>query len=212
MQKQRARESFSEKMREMYGEIETCYRPDLRWWLAEGLNTDETLRKNVREIYKSGFGAAEFLAMPEPGADSSVYGWGSEEWTNDTRLIISEVTKHGLGFSLTSGANWANANLPDTCLKGGALRPDSKAAAKELIFHNPAGARRGLFRRASLAVRVCADQQDAGASDAHGTAASYREHCSRAWSPPKLLTPGGIGEGPSAMRRAPARAFWLRIR
>ena len=95
---------FEDKLRAMYGEIETQYRPDVRWWLAEGMNTDETLKKNVQEIHDSGFGAAEFLAMPEPGADSSVYGWGSEEWTSDTRLIVAEATRLGLGFRLTSGS------------------------------------------------------------------------------------------------------------
>ena len=78
--------AFEKKLHSLYDTIETKYRPDLRWWLAEGLNTDETLRKNVKQIKDSGFGAAEFLAMPEPSADSSVYGWGSEEWTADTRV------------------------------------------------------------------------------------------------------------------------------
>ena len=108
------KDGFAQKLHKLYETVETCYRPDLRWWLAEGLNTDETLKKNVQQIYDSGFGAAEFLAMPEPGADSSIYGWGSEEWTSDTRLIVEEATRLGLGFSLTSGSHWANANLPDT--------------------------------------------------------------------------------------------------
>lgn len=130
-----------ESLEQMFGEIERPYRPDVRWWLAEGLHTDPTLRRNVKEIYDSGFGAAEFLAMPEPGADSSVYGWGSEEWTSDSRLIIQEATERGLGFSLTSGSHWATANLPDTyvwqgrpynpdhkgCFQGTGLRYDSPA-------------------------------------------------------------------------------------
>ncbi len=83
--------TFAEKLTELIASPETRYRPDLRWWLAEGLNTDETLAKNIREIHDFGFGAAEFLAMPEPGADSSVYGRGSQEWTNDSRLILEPV-------------------------------------------------------------------------------------------------------------------------
>ena len=128
-------QEFVRRMHEMYDSIETEYKPDLRWWLAEGLNTDETLKKNVEQIAKAGFGATEFLAMPEPGADSSVYGWGSEEWTSDTRLIVEEDTKRGLGFSLTSGAHWATANLPDTYVwKGEPYNPDAKAASKELDY------------------------------------------------------------------------------
>ena len=67
-------DAFIRRMHSLYDETEIRYRPDLRWWLAEGFHTDETLRKNVREIYRSGFGAAEFLAMPEPSVDSTIYG------------------------------------------------------------------------------------------------------------------------------------------
>lgn len=130
-----AEDSFAQKLHEMYDEIEMEYRPGVRWWLAEGLNTDATLDKNIQEIYDSGFGAAEFLAMPEPSADSSIYGWGSEEWTNDTMRIIKKATELGLGFSVTSGTNWANANLPDTyTFDGEAYNPDNKAASQVLDY------------------------------------------------------------------------------
>ncbi|MFF6984278.1 glycosyl hydrolase [Streptomyces sp. NPDC008343] len=107
----------------------------MRWWLAEGLHTDVALRKNVKQIADLGFGAAEFLAMPEEGADDAVYGWGSEEWTHDSRLVIEEATARGLGFSLTSGTHWATANLPDTYIWDGAkFDYDNKAASKELDY------------------------------------------------------------------------------
>lgn len=166
-------------MHELYDEIETRYRPDLRWWLAEGLNTDETLRKNVREISDSGFGAAEFLAMPEPGADSSIYGWGSQEWTNDTRLIIDEATKRDLGFSLTSGSHWANANLPDTYTwQGEPYTPDNKAAAKELdyatILLRPGERFQGIL---PLPVKVGSQKSGSQVEgDIHATAATYTTH------------------------------------
>lgn len=38
-------------------------RPELRWWLAEGLHTDETLRYEIDTAYRLGFGGMEFLAM-----------------------------------------------------------------------------------------------------------------------------------------------------
>ncbi|MFU8874415.1 glycosyl hydrolase [Micromonospora sp. SL4-19] len=122
-------------MEALYDNIEPEYRPGVRWWLAEGLNTDETLQKNVKEIADSGFGAAEFLAMPEPGAPDNVYGWGSDEWTHDSRMVIQEAIDRGLGFSLTSGAHWATANLPDTYTwQGAKYSPDNKAASKELDY------------------------------------------------------------------------------
>ena len=133
-------DAFTARLQAMYDNPEIEYRPDVRWWLAEGLNTDATLRGNVEEIYDSGFGAAEFLAMPEPGADDAIYGWGSDEWTADTRLVIEEATKRGMGFSLTSGTNWAVANLPDTyswAPEGETATTfdyDNKAASKELDY------------------------------------------------------------------------------
>jgi len=165
---------------------ETCYRPDLRWWLAEGLHTDETLRKNVREIYENGFGAAEFLAMPEPGADSSVYGWGSPEWTDDTRLIVEETTRLGLGFSLTSGAHWANANLPDTYTwQGEPYNPDNKAAAQELDYATivlAAGEHFDGVLPLSLPVQTRID-------DFHGHAATYTRQRFQGVIAVKLITP-----------------------
>jgi hypothetical protein len=126
---------FVQRLEAMYDDIEMEYRPDVRWWLAEGLNTDETLRQNVQQIYDAGFGAAEFLAMPEPSADSNIYGWGSDEWTADTRLIIEEATRLGLGFSLTSGTHWAHANLPDSFVwQGQPYDIDNKGASKELDY------------------------------------------------------------------------------
>ena len=41
---------------------EKQYRPDVRWWLAEGLHTDETLKMEISDLHDAGFGAVEFLA------------------------------------------------------------------------------------------------------------------------------------------------------
>ena len=100
---------------------------DVRWWLAEGLHTDETLKYEVERLKESGFGAIEFLAMEDPGADSSIYGWGSEEWVHDSQTLVEETTKRGMGVSLTCGTNWSNANLTTIC-------PDDPAAAQEIDF------------------------------------------------------------------------------
>ncbi len=103
------------------------YRPDIRWWLAEGFHTDETLKKEIKSLYDSGFGGIEFLAMQEPGADSSLYGWGSEEWVHDSHTMVAETTRRSMSVSMTSGTNWANANLIT-------ITPDDKAASKELDY------------------------------------------------------------------------------
>lgn len=106
---------------------EKPYRPDVRWWLAEGMHTDETLKNEMRMLDDMGMGAIEFLAMEEPGADSKLYGWGAEEWVHDTHTLVDEATKRRMGVSMTSGTNWSNANLIS-------ITPDDKAAAKELDF------------------------------------------------------------------------------
>ena len=106
---------------------EIQYRPDVRWWLAEGFHTDETLKQEIADLAETGFGAVEFLAMEEPGADSKLYGWGSEEWVHDSHTIVEETTKRKMGVSMTSGTNWSNANLIT-------ITPDDKAAAKELDY------------------------------------------------------------------------------
>lgn len=103
------------------------YRVDVRWWLAEGHHTDRTLKNEIRCIDETGFGAAEFLAMKELGVDSRLYGWGSEEWVHDSRMIFEETTKRGLGVSATCGTHWACCNLTS-------ITPDDRSAAKELDF------------------------------------------------------------------------------
>ena len=103
------------------------FRPELRWWLAEGLHTDETLRSEIAAAHRLGFGGMEFLAMDEVSVDHHRYGWGAEEWTHDSMLVVEETTAREMSVSFTSGTNWSNANLPG-------IDPDHPAAAKELNF------------------------------------------------------------------------------
>lgn len=100
-------------------------RPEVRWWLAEGLHTDETLRAEIEAAHRMGFGGMEFLAMDEGMVDHARYGWGSEEWVHDSAVVVAETTARGMAVSFTSGTNWSNANLPT-------ITPEHPAAAKEL--------------------------------------------------------------------------------
>lgn len=114
------------------------FRPELRWWLAEGLHTDETLRYEVEAAYRLGFGGMEFLAMDEGEIDHSRYGWGAEEWVHDSHIVVEETTTRNMAVSFTSGTNWSNANLPT-------IDADHPAAAQELDVVSedlPAGASR----------------------------------------------------------------------
>lgn len=101
------------------------FRPELRWWLAEGLHTDRTLRFEIDAAHRLGFGGMEFLAMDEQAIDHGRYGWGSEEWVHDSQIVVEETTARGMSVSFTSGTNWSNANLPT-------IDPDHPAAAREL--------------------------------------------------------------------------------
>ena len=122
-------------------------RPELRWWLAEGLHTDETLRQEIEAAHRLGFGGMEFLAMDEGNIDHSRYGWGAEEWVNDSQVVAEETTKRNMSVSFTSGTNWSNANLPS-------IDADHPAAAKELDVVSedlPGGAaRHGALPRIDL--------------------------------------------------------------
>src|SRR5919112_1559788 len=123
------------------------FRPELRWWLAEGLHTDETLRREIDAAYRMGFGGMEFLAMDEEAIDHSRYGWGAEEWVHDSQIVVEETTKRNMSVSFTSGTNWSNANLPT-------IDADHPAAAQELdvVSEGVAGgsSRRGALPRVDL--------------------------------------------------------------
>ncbi|WP_188192042.1 glycosyl hydrolase [Nonomuraea sp. SYSU D8015] len=123
------------------------FRPELRWWLAEGLHTDETLIREIHAAHRLGFGGMEFLAMDEDGIDHSRYGWGAEEWVHDSQVVVEETTKRNMSVSFTSGTNWSNANLPT-------ITPDHPAASQELdvVFEDlaPSGSRSGALPRVDL--------------------------------------------------------------
>ena len=132
------------------------YRPEIRWWLAEGFHTDQTLKNDISLLHDSGFGAIEFLAMDEPGADSEKYGWGSEEWVHDSHVVMRECTDRKMGASMTSGTNWSNANLIT-------ITPDDRAAAKELDFTSelllPGTTRTGKLKKCTLSQEHVAKQE-----------------------------------------------------
>ena len=103
-------------------------RPAARWWMAEGLHTDETIRESIRELYDYGFGAVEFVTLDESEyLDDATYAWGSEEWIHDSQLVVEECTKLGMGVSFTSGTHWSTSNLVS-------INPDEEVASQELGY------------------------------------------------------------------------------
>lgn len=137
-------DSFITAQKALLDEPAMEYRPATRWWLAEGLHTDQTIVDGVQELYDMGIGGIEIVCRsggarlpedldenlwPEGTTAANIYSWGSEEWIHDTELIIQEATKYGMSFSLTSGTNWSNANLPEKYLV-----PDDDGAGKSLGY------------------------------------------------------------------------------
>ncbi|QYN20448.1 glycosyl hydrolase [Amycolatopsis sp. DSM 110486] len=127
-------DKFIKAQHALLDDPEGKYRPGTRWWLAEGLHTDATIKADMKTLHDMGIGSVEIVCMPEPNVDSDlsdtvfvsnttgmtpqqIYSWGSDEWKNDTKLIIQEANRYGMGFSMTSGTHWANANLPIANLK-----------------------------------------------------------------------------------------------
>ena len=102
-------------------------RPEIRWWLAGGSHTDQTLLEALDELEALGFGGIEVLTMAEAAMDHSKFGWDSPAFAHSTRLLLEECTKRGMSFSFTSGPNWQPA-VPG-------ISPDSPAAAQELDFN-----------------------------------------------------------------------------
>jgi hypothetical protein len=135
------------------------YRPELRWWLAEGLHTDETLRHEIDAAHHLGFGGMEFLAMDEGEIDHARYGWGSEEWVHDSAVVVEETTARGMSVSFTSGTNWSNANLPT-------IDPDHPAASQELNVVTE-DVRRGAGRAGALPRIVLDEDRGAGLVPGH---------------------------------------------
>lgn len=119
---------FIQKMDSLFKDPGMEYRPEARWWLAEGSHTDETLKESIKELYDDGFGAVEFVTLDESAyLDDARYAWGSEEWVHDSHLILEECNKYGMGVSFTSGTHWSTANLTT-------ITPDDQAASQELGY------------------------------------------------------------------------------
>ncbi len=107
---------------------EFSHGPEVRWWMAEGYHTDESLERSVQELHDLGFSGCELLTFTEYSIDRQIYGWGGEEYTHDLTVIAKKATELGLGFSITSGPNYQPA-VPG-------LDINDEACAQELDFTN----------------------------------------------------------------------------
>ena len=94
---------------------------EVRWWMAQGTHTDETLKEQIQAMYDAGLRGVELCQLHDLDIDDSIYGYGTAQWDHDLKLIMNMALDLGMTVSLTSGAGWSTANIPG-------LDPDSQAA------------------------------------------------------------------------------------
>lgn len=118
--------SFAQRLSEKYSEPDIKNRTEVRWWMGEGLHTDETLKEEIQAIYDAGFRGFELCQLNDSNVDATKYGYGSEQWNHDFHLVLNTALDLGMTLGLTSGTNWSTANIPG-------LDPDSQEA-NQCIF------------------------------------------------------------------------------
>ena len=121
-----AQDGFAAALEARFAQPEIGYRTEVRWWMAEGAHTDETLLEEVQTMYDAGFRGMELCEQVDGSVAEADYGYGSDQWDHDLKLVLNRALDLGMTVSLTSGTNWATANIPG-------LDPQSQAAS-QMIF------------------------------------------------------------------------------
>lgn len=121
------RDSFEAKLTDLYSDIEIVNRTDVRWWMAAGMHTNETILEELHAMYRGGFSGVELCQLADRTIDGALYGYGSTQWENDVKLILNTALDLGMSVSLTSGAGWSTANVPG-------LDPDSQKANQCIVL------------------------------------------------------------------------------
>ncbi|MBR1685216.1 MAG: hypothetical protein IJ708_08755 [Clostridia bacterium] len=100
---------------------------EVRWWMAEGAHTDETILEEIQAMYDAGFRGMELCEQTDDQVSESDFGYGTDQWDHDLKLALNKALDLGMTVSLTSGTNWATANIPG-------LDPQSQAASQVVIL------------------------------------------------------------------------------
>jgi len=129
VEKLNAGSDFYYELVEDYGDSDIEYRTEVRWWLAEGGHTDETLLEEVQAMYDAGFRGVELCQLNVSGMDETQWGLGSEQWNHDFHVVVNRALDLGMSVGITSGTNWNTTNVPG-------LDPDSQAAMQCLLEAN----------------------------------------------------------------------------
>lgn len=135
--------TFKQMLESKYQNIEIVNKSEVRWWIAQGFHTDETIKEQVQAIYDAGFRGIELCQLRDSDINSSIYGYGSDQWDHDLKLILNMALDLGMTVSLTSGAGWSSANVPG-------LNPDSQSA-NQCIIQAEETVKAGASRSGALA-------------------------------------------------------------
>ncbi|MDO4274592.1 MAG: glycosyl hydrolase [Eubacteriales bacterium] len=119
--------SFASALEERYTDPDRIYSSDVRWWLGSASATDETLLEEIQTLYDSGFRGVELCMQDDGVAPDEDYSYGSEMWSHKWKLMMNKLLDLGMSVYLTSGTNWASANVPKS-----KLDPTSEAAMQIL--------------------------------------------------------------------------------
>ena len=131
-------DAFAAEIERRYTAPRIDNRSEVRWWMAEAGHTDETIRAEIQAMYDGGFRGVELCAQGEAEISETDYGYGSAQWDHDLKLAMNTALDLGMTVSLTSGTNWATANVPG-------LDPHSQGASQivvDIVEYIKAGASR----------------------------------------------------------------------
>ena len=119
--------AFADELESRYVDPDRVYSTDVRWWLGEASNTDESLLEEIQALYDGGFRGVELAMQSDNGAADEDYAYGSPMWTHKWNLMMNKLLDLGMSVYLTSGTHWATSNVPG-------LDPDSQQAMQNLTL------------------------------------------------------------------------------
>lgn len=119
-------DAFAAEIERRYTVPSIDNRSEVRWWMAEAGHTDETIRAEIQAMYDGGFRGVELCAQGEDEISEADYGYGSAQWDHDLKLAMNTALDLGMTVSLTSGTNWATANVPGLDPHSQGAKPDCR--------------------------------------------------------------------------------------
>ena len=127
--------AFAKQLESKFVDPDRIYSTDVRWWLGEAANTDESLLEEIQALYDGGFRGVELCMQSDNAAPDATYAYGSAMWAHKWNLMMNKLLDLGMSVYLTSGTNWATSNVPG-------LDPTSQAAMQNLTLGTGDGRRR----------------------------------------------------------------------